>query len=151
MSKMLRMFWSTVTVITITVTTYYTVAAFAGGLDDLIQSAFGGLVSALTVIVLVLCLGAFGIYVYWLSEHRPSTKGSSSLHAIISVAALALVGVVGVGWVQWSWALFWVIPLFSPVVVAALVTTMIARRIFRAERRVDASSSTASLDELLGG
>ena len=147
MSKKLRMFLSTTMVVVLTIVTYYIIAAFSGGLEALVEKAFGGAVSALTIVGLLLGLGIFGWYTYWLSEHRASSKGSSGLHALASVAILVVAAIIGISWVQWSWKLLWVIPLLAPTLLSAWAISAIAERIYGS--RDTETTTDVSVDDIL--
>ena len=148
MSKMLKMFLSAMVVVILTIIIYYVIATLSGGLDVLIENAFGGLVSALSMMGLLLGLGLFGWYTYWLSERRSSGKATSGLHAVISMVILIVAAIVGINWVQWGWSLLWLFPLLIPTVGAAWAISAIAQNVYQ-----DTASSSegqgSSLDDLL--
>ena len=146
--KALQMFLSAMVAVTLTVIVYYVIAALSGGLDVLVQKAFGGALSALTIIGLLAGLGAFGWYLYWLSEHRASGKATSGGHAVIGVTVLVVVAIVGIRWVQWGWGLFWLIPLLAPTVLASWTLSLVSQKIYT-EGEEARSTSTQSLDDLL--
>jgi len=150
MSKTLKMFLSAMMIVTLTVIIYYTIAALGGGLDVLVQKAFGGALSALTIIGLLAGLGAFGRYLYWLSEHHARDKANSGGHAVIGVIILVVAAVVGIRWVQWGWGLFWLLPLLVPAVGGAWAITVIARRTFaRRTSRPRSVVDPPTLEDLL--
>ena len=146
MSKTLKMFLSAMVVVTLTTVIYYTIAALAGGLDKLIDNAFGGITSALSIIALLGMVGAFGRYTYWLSERRSSGKATSGLHAAVSTAVLIIAAIIGIGWVQWGWSLLWLIPLLVPTIGAAWAISAIAQNIYQAPA---AETTPSSIDDLL--
>lgn len=134
--KELRMFLSTVAIVTTTIATYYVVASIAGGVNSLVAKAFGGLVSALSIVGLTTVLSLFGWYIYWLSERRSTGRARSGLHAVISVIVLITAAIIGLRWVQWGLSLFWLIPLVIPALLGAWLITMIARKTFTSLRPV---------------
>lgn len=147
MSKTLKMFLSAMMMVILTIITYYTIAHFAGGVGALIQKAFGGLISALSIVILLSGIGGFGWYVYWLSERRSSGKTTSGLHAVISMITLVVVALVGIGWVKWSWSLLWLLPLLIPALLAAWAISAVAQNVYAISR--PAPDLQSSLDDLL--
>lgn len=127
---MKRMFTLSLAVVVATIVIYWGIATIVGGPGALIHKAFGGAVSALTIVGLLLALGAFGWYLYWLSEHGSKSHSRSGVHALIGVAILVVGAIVGIRWVQWSLGLFWIVPLLAPAIAAAWGVAAIARHIF---------------------
>ena len=148
MSKTLKMFLSAMVVVTLTTVIYYAIATLAGGLDKLIDNAFGGITSALSIIALLSMVGAFGRYTYWLSERRSTGKASSGLHAVISVVILIVAALVGINWVQWGWSLLWLFPLLIPTVGAAWAISAIAQNVYQ-DTASSGDDQGSSLDDPL--
>lgn len=138
---MKRMFTLSLAVVVATIAVYWGIAALTGGPSSLLHKAFGGAVSALTIVGLIVALSMFGWYLYWLSARD---HGGPAVHALIGVAALVVAAIVGIRWVQWSFGLLWLIPLFAPAVLAAWLLSVIAKRLFGAASAPRATTTRTS-------
>lgn len=117
-------FWATLAIIIAVVLVYAGITRMFGGLEALFNAVFGGFAgSATTIAVLVLVIAAF-YWFYWSDQHPGKSRGTSAGRAAVGVALLIAAAIIGFAWVNWTWGLFWLVPLALPAVAGALMIVL---------------------------